>query len=146
MIQLRDKGLPAFGLVWHGARMATRTLSNRITTRTLSKADIADVWKAAAADATEAAAVLPSKTGWNRVIKERANTQTRHMETIHRFGSFRTYFRIRGSAIFHKSVVLRSLLASALAESAYYANRRDGLPRALLSSSSRWHLCLACAG
>ena len=84
--------------------------------------DVADVWKAAAADAL-AAESPPPKTGWDSVVHKRVKHPSKHTEQLHRFGSFRTYFRRHGSAIFHRAVVGRSLVAAVMAESAYYANR-----------------------
>ena len=89
--------------------------------------DVADVWKAAAADAL-AAESPPPKTGWDSVVHKRVKHPSKHTEQLHRFGSFRTYFRRHGSAIFHRAVVGRSLVASIVAESAYFANKCAACP------------------
>ena len=83
-------------------------------------ADDFRVWKAPAADAS---AAPQAQTGLSRVIKKRGKTQTKHVTVSPHFGSFRTYFRVHGSAIFHRSVVVRSLFAAGCAEAAYFVNR-----------------------
>lgn len=105
------------------ARMATRR-----------QPDVTDVWKAAAADAL-AAEPPPPKTGWDSVVHKRVKHRSKHTEQLHRFGSFRTYFRRHGSAIFHRAVVGRSLVASIVAETAYYANRCAACSAAQCSTS-----------
>ena len=96
--------------------------------------DVTDVWKAAAADAL-AAEPPPPKTGWDSVVHKRVKHRSKHTEQLHRFGSFRTYFRRHGSAIFHRAVVGRSLVASIVAETAYYANRCAACSAAQCSTS-----------
>ena len=108
----------------------------RVTTQP-EKKDVADIWRAAAADAL-AAEPPPPKTGWDSTLMGQKQTSKRSKRTdqVHRFGSFRTYFRMHGSAIFHKMVVSRSLVAAAMAESAYYAN---------MCGTSVWNLFRAAA-
>lgn len=109
-----------------GDVVAARSSQQPTSGRRPSSIDAADIWKAAAADAL-AAEPPPPKTGWDSVIHKRGKNPSKRTEQVHRFGSFRTYFRLHGSAIFHRSVVSRSLVASAMAESAYYLNRCPAL-------------------
>lgn len=104
-----------------GDVVAARSTQQPASGRRPSGVDVSEIWKAAAADAL-AAEPPPPKTGWDSVVHKRGKNPSRRTEQVHRFGSFRTYFRLHGSAIFHKSVVGRSLVAAAMAESAYYAN------------------------
>ena len=108
----------------------------RVTTQP-EKKDVADIWRAAAADAL-AAEPPPPKTGWDSTLmgQKQASKRSKRTDQVHRFGSFRTYFRMHGSAIFHKMVVSRSLVAAAMAESAYYAN---------MCGTSVWNLLRAAA-
>jgi hypothetical protein len=108
----------------------------RVTTQP-EKKDVADIWRAAAADAL-AAEPPPPKTGWDSTLmgQKQASKRSKRTDQVHRFGSFRTYFRMHGSAIFHKMVVSRSLVAAAMAESAYYAN---------MCGTSVWNLFRAAA-
>ena len=109
-----------------GDVVAARSSQQPTSGRRPSSIDAADIWKAAAADAL-AAEPPPPKTGWDSVVHKRGKNPSKRTEQVHRFGSFRTYFRLHGSAIFHRSVVGRSLVASAMAESAYYLNRCPAL-------------------
>ena len=109
-----------------GDVVAARSSQQPTSGRRPSSIDAADIWKAAAADAL-AAEPPPPKTGWDSVVHKRGKNPSKRTEQVHRFGSFRTYFRLHGSAIFHRSVVSRSLVASAMAESAYYLNRCPAL-------------------
>ena len=85
------------------------------------KPAMANIWKAAAAEAAAPAVAAKKKNKWIRGKR----TQTKHMTVAPRFGSVMSYFRVTGSAIFAKPVVLRSLLAGVCGTGAYYANKID---------------------
>lgn len=74
------------------------------------------LWQAAAKDVT---GTMPKQKGW----RAGKGGSTAHMTSAPRFGSFFSYFRCKGSAIFSRSVLIRSFMAALFAQGYYQLNQ-----------------------